>query len=141
MLIDHVLYTASPPTSSLTQADTLTPHIYALSKQYPIPAAKAFIDKVVLMQKNLVRGLEKGATVESSKTFPGTAELALLRLVGEIWSTSDMSHAVVTPANMLIAQYLGQGRVRTISDLASGLFLCSLTHQVRAVPTTSHGSC
>jgi len=82
------------------------------------------------MQKNLVRGLDKGALLASSKTFPGTSELALLKLIGEVWSTSDLRHPVVTPTMLLIAQYLGQGRIRTLADIASGLFLCSITHQV-----------
>lgn len=82
------------------------------------------------MQKNLVRGLSRGAQLPDSKTFPGPSELALLRLIGAIWSTSDLSHPVVTPAMLLIGQYLGQCRVRNLSDLASGLFLCTLVLQV-----------
>ena len=87
---------------------------------------------IVLMQKNLVRGLGKGALLPASKTFPGTSELALLRLIGEVWSTSDLRHPVVSPTMILIGQYLGQGRIRTVADIASGLFLCSLTYQVGA---------
>jgi nucleolar protein 14 len=132
VLIEHVLYIASPPAPSLSQASALTPHIFALSKQYPIPSAQAFIDMIVLIQKNLVRGLGKGALLPTSKTFPGTSELALLRLIGEVWSTSDLRHPVVSPTMILIAQYLGQGRIRTVADIASGLFLCSLTYQVGA---------
>jgi nucleolar protein 14 len=82
------------------------------------------------MHKNLARGLTRGATLPGSKTFPGTSELALLRLIGPIWSTSDQSHPVVTPAMLLIGQYLSQARVRSLADLASGLFLCTLTLQV-----------
>lgn len=82
------------------------------------------------MQKNLTRGLARGAADPRAKTWPGAAELTLLRMVGMIWSTSDFSHPVVAPAMLLMGQYLSQGRVRGTADLGSGLFLCSLVAQV-----------
>lgn len=61
-----------------------------------------------------------------SKTWPGTAELALLHLIGTLWPTSDMNHNVVSPARLLMGEYLGLGRIRSLSDLSSGMFLCTL---------------
>jgi nucleolar protein 14 len=78
------------------------------------------------MEKNLKRGLSQGATSPEAKTFPGLPELALLRVIGALWPTSDMHHAVVTPTRVLMGAYLGLGRVRSLRDLASGLFLCTL---------------
>ena len=77
------------------------------------------------MQANLVRGLSNPLS-STSRTWPGTAELALLKLVGEVWSTSDWAHAVVGPAGVLLGMYLGTTRVRSVSDIASGLFLCGV---------------
>lgn len=84
------------------------------------------------MQKNLARGLAHGPLLPDARTWPGSAELALLRLVGAIWSTSDLNHAVGAPAMLLIGQYLAQARVRSLSDVAAGLFLCTLVLQVRS---------
>jgi nucleolar protein 14 len=78
------------------------------------------------MNKNFKRGLSKGALDPESKTWPGSAELSLLRVIGTIWPTSDMNHAVVSPARILMGAYLGLGRVRSLRDIASGLFLCTL---------------
>jgi hypothetical protein len=97
----------------------------------PITAAAHFIGKVTLMQKNLSRGLGRGATRLDSKTYPGAPELVILRLIGSIWSTSDFSHPVVAPSILLMGQYLSHGRIRQTSDIASGLMLCSLLVQVR----------
>jgi nucleolar protein 14 len=83
------------------------------------------------MQKNFMHGLSQGATSPQSKTWPGLAELGLLRVLGIIWSTSDMNHAVISPARVLMGEYLGLGRIRSIADLASGLFLCTMFLQVR----------
>lgn len=87
--------------------------------------------KLSLMHKNLMRGLSKGATSSDSKTWPGAAELGLLRVLGVVWSTSDMNHAVISPARILMGAYLGLGRIRSIADLTSGLFLCTLFLQVQ----------
>ncbi|KAK4688649.1 nucleolar protein 14, partial [Tremellales sp. Uapishka_1] len=98
-----------------------------------VSAAAQFTSKLALMQKNLARGLSRGATKPDSKTYPSCPELVLLRLVGAIWSTSDFSHPVVVPSVLLSCQYLGQSRIRTPADLASGLFLCSLLAHYEAL--------
>ena len=41
-----------------------------------------------------------------------------------------MNHAVVSPTRVLMGAYLGLGRIRSIADVASGLFLCTIFLQV-----------
>lgn len=81
------------------------------------------------MHKNFLRGLSRGPLDPAAKTWPGLAELTLLRMVGMVWSTSDLSHPVTAAAQLLIGEYLAQARVRNLADLASGLFLCTLASQ------------
>ena len=102
------------------------PHLFALSKAYPTTSAQKFIEKLVLMQKNLRLGLSRGATNPEAKTWPGLPELTFLRVTGLIWSTSDLNHPVIGPARLLMASYLGLCRVRNLSDICSGLFICTL---------------
>ncbi|CAE6445815.1 unnamed protein product [Rhizoctonia solani] len=128
-LLEHTLHVASSSAPSFSVLSSLAPHIYALSSAYPATAAQAFISKLTLMQKNLARGLAHGASSADARTWPGAPELALLRFVGAIWSTSDLNHAVGTPSMLLIGQYLAQARVRSLRDIASGLFLCTLVFQ------------
>jgi nucleolar protein 14 len=85
------------------------------------------------MHKNLKRGLSRGALDAESKTWPGIPELSLLRIIGLIWPTSDLNHAVVSPTRVLIGAYLGLGRVRSLRDIASGLFLCTLFLQFESL--------
>ncbi|TKY89186.1 hypothetical protein EX895_001717 [Sporisorium graminicola] len=137
VLIDHALHWAGQ--AHLHQSSTgqkhklafaivnsLIPHIFSLSQSYPAASAEHFVSKLALMQRNLSRGLAKGPTEADARTWPGLPELTLLRLVGTVWPTSDKQHNVTTPLALLIAQYLAHARIRSISDLASGLFLCSL---------------
>lgn len=126
MLVEYILHITSPPSPNFTILPSLVPHLHSLTTSYPIESAKHFVGKLKLMQKNLSRGLSKGATSPTSKTWPGTSELAFLWTITYIWPTSDMNHHVVSPARLLMGSYLGLCRVRSLSDLASGLFLSSL---------------
>ncbi|KAJ9120818.1 hypothetical protein QFC22_002752 [Naganishia vaughanmartiniae] len=131
ILIDHILYLTSDP-SSMIIVSGLLPHLTALVQLNPLTAAEHFKAKLDIMQKNLAKGLAKGATLPQSRTFPGSAELTFLRIVGLVWSTSDFSHPIGAPAELLMGQYLSQARVRSLKDMASGLFLCSIFLQFEA---------
>ncbi|TFK94236.1 Nop14-like protein [Polyporus arcularius HHB13444] len=126
VLIEHILYITAPPMPRHTVLASLLPHLAALTKSYPIQSAEAFVEKLTLMHKNLKRGLSKGALDPEAKTWPGIPELSLLRVIGQLWPTSDLNHPVISPARLLMGAYLGLGRIRSLQDIASGLFLCSL---------------
>ncbi|KAG1883030.1 nucleolar protein 14 [Suillus subluteus] len=125
VLVDHVLYITSPPAPRFTLLNSIVPHLFALCRSYPIESAGIFVEKLSLMHKNLERGLSRGALELGARTWPGPAELSLLRTIGVIWSSSDMSHPVVSPARLLMGAYLGLCRVRSLTDITSGLFLSS----------------
>ncbi|EGO02218.1 hypothetical protein SERLA73DRAFT_104611 [Serpula lacrymans var. lacrymans S7.3] len=126
VLVDHVLYIASPPTPRFTLLSSLLPHLFALCKSYPIESAEYFVGKLSLMHKNLKRGLSQGALDPEARTWPGVAELSLFRVIGATWPVSDLKHPVISPARLLMGAYLGLCRVRSLADIASGLFLCTL---------------
>ncbi|KAG6335951.1 hypothetical protein ID866_3140 [Astraeus odoratus] len=126
VLVDHILYVTSPPQPRVQLVTSLIPHLFALSRSYPIESAECFVEKISLMHKNLKRGLGHGALESDSRTWPGLAELTFLRVIGIVWPTSDMKHAVISPARLLMGAYLGLCRVRSFADVASGLFLSSL---------------
>ena len=128
VLLDHILYVSGEQPPAITVVDTILPHFVELSMAYPVRSAEEFVKKVKIMQMNLNRGLQDPLS-PSSKTFPGAPELILLRVLGGIWSTSDMKHAVVGPARYLMGAYLGLPRIRSLADIASGLFLCNLFHE------------
>ncbi|UZJ51560.1 hypothetical protein CBS101457_000880 [Exobasidium rhododendri] len=133
VLLDHIVYittqfTLEDNSTSIKLIDAIIPHIFSLSKTYPIASSEHFVTKLAMMQRNLTRGLSKGPLLLDSKTWPGLTECVLLKLTGTIWSTSDRSHAVATPLFILIGQYLSSCRIRTISDLVKGLFLACLAY-------------
>lgn len=130
VLLDHVIYlAASASPTAYETINSILPPLLTLSHSYPLTCAPHYVKKIGLMHKNLLRGLIKGPLEPSAKTWPGAPELTLLRLVGMVWSTSDLSHPVAAPALLLISEYLSQSRIRSLADIASGLFLCSLVAQ------------
>jgi len=133
VLIDHVLYSTSLLRPRLSLINTLFPHILEITRSYPIPVAQHYNEKLALMHKNLKRGLSKGSLSVDAKTWPGISELTLLRLIGLTWPTSDLNHAVVSPTRVLMGAYLGLGRIRSLRDIASGLFLSTLFLQFEAL--------
>ncbi|GAA5903487.1 hypothetical protein JCM6882_006560 [Rhodosporidiobolus microsporus] len=140
VLLDHVIYLcASSSPSAYRTVNSLLPQLLTLTHAYPLSSAPHYTAKLSLMHKNLLRGLSRGPLEPGSKTWPSLPELTLLRLIGTVWSTSDLSHPVAAPAMLLIGEYLTQCRIRSLADLASGLFLATLATQYeqnskRAVP-------
>ncbi len=126
VLIDHMLHIASLPNPQLSVISGLLLHLRALTKAYPRQTAEHFTRKLVLMHKNLKRGLNRGALEDDAKTWPGLPELLFLQILGALWPTSDMRHVVVSPARLLMGSYLGLCKTRSFVDAASGLFLCTL---------------
>ncbi|KAF8838628.1 Nop14-like protein [Paxillus ammoniavirescens] len=133
VLIDHILYITSLPAPRMSLLSALVPHLFSLSRSYPIESAEYCAEKLSLMHKNLKRGLATGALEPSSRTWPGLSELTFLRVIGIIWPTSDMHHPVISPARLLMGSYLGLCRVRSFTDATSGLFLASLLLQYESL--------
>lgn len=133
MLLDHILYVTALPTPRFDLVSLLLPHLHAIIKAYPIPAAQFFNEKLNLMHKNLKRGLLRGTTSLGTRTWPGASELCLLRIIGIIWPTSDLNHAVISSARVLMGAYLGLCRLRSLRDVVSGLFLCTLFLQYECI--------
>lgn len=131
VLIDYILHISSTldevnKTTTMLVINALVPQIFTLTKTYPVPSSEHFVSKLNLMQRNLTRGLSRGALATDSRTWPGIAECVLLKITGMVWPTSDRSHAVTTPLALLISQYLSSCRIRSLQDIARGMFLCSL---------------
>jgi len=139
VLLDHVLFIGAglkgqvefeedenEESGGLNLINLIIPEIFNLSKTYPIASSQHFVSKLSLMQRNLTRGLSRGALNPNSRTWPLSSELILFKTISLIFSTSDSIHPVCTPTNLLISQYLAHCRIRNLKDLSSCLFLCGL---------------
>lgn len=129
VLLDHVL-AASASYDSFALVASLTPHISALVALNPLTAAELFKEILKEMHETFVENISKTSARNTNSTFPDMGELAILRLIGLLWSTSDFSHPVSAPATLYMGQHLVQGRVRRLGDVAAGLFMVALFLQV-----------
>uniref|UniRef100_A0A803L7P6 Nucleolar protein 14 n=1 Tax=Chenopodium quinoa TaxID=63459 RepID=A0A803L7P6_CHEQI len=59
-------------------------------------------------------------------SWPSLKTLLLLRLWSMIYPCSDFRHAVMTPASLLMCEYLTRCPVLSVRDAAIGSFLCSI---------------
>jgi nucleolar protein 14 len=130
ILLEHVVQ-ATPVQESMNLVTLLAPHINALVALNPLTAAEHFKSMLAEMHEILMEELANSKSTES--TFPDLGELAVLRMIGTLWSTSDFSHPVSVPAALYMGQNLSQGRVKGLGDIAAGLFMAAIFLQVRAV--------
>lgn len=60
-------------------------------------------------------------------------QLIFFKLVSLLFPTSDFRHPVVTPCLVFMSQILLRSRVKNRSDVAKGLFLCTLILEVNII--------
>jgi nucleolar protein 14 len=117
VLTEHVAQLADEedqyPSSVL---ETLLRHLHSLAKSFPEAVGSAF--RTHLQQISDERPLMLRA-----------CDMTMLTGISIIFPTSDHFHSVVTPANLVLARYLGQSSVQTLGELAIGSYCCTLALQ------------
>lgn len=123
ILLDYVFQISVSETKFPTAAlNTLVRHIYAMTSQLGDHATSCILGFLEAFESELQIDLASGAR----SGFPKGDKLCFLRVLGQIYSTSDFQHQIITPAQFLMSQYLGQCQVGSVKDIASGLMLCNL---------------
>ena len=115
----------SPMPSALL--DTLVPHILTLSREVPYYAATVARERLAKMQESIASLQQQGVFA-----WPPARTLLLLRLFSIIFPASDFRHPVLTPAALLLGQYLAHCEVRCARDAAVGVIIATLAQQLAA---------
>ncbi|KAI8052601.1 nucleolar protein 14 [Gilbertella persicaria] len=130
VLVDHMAYIASTVTPlPTTVLEKLSLHVFELSQQLPESAAQAFHSKLKKMQAEMAKKMKH----TTGSAWPDVEDLTMLRLIGQVFSTSDLMHPIATPASLFMCHALSQCRVETEIDIGRGLFLTLLTSEYQAV--------
>lgn len=95
----------------------IAPFMYDLVQMNPDDASKCFLEVMKEKYDDFLR---------SKRNYPKLDTLVFFQLLGSFFSISDFRHPVVTPAFVFLHQILSDSRIKTRSDLASGLFLVTL---------------
>ncbi|KAF9171713.1 nucleolar complex protein 14 [Mortierella sp. AD011] len=123
ILLDYVFQiSASESNYPTTTLNKLVRHIYAMTSQLGDHATECVLGFLEAFEDELNKDITSGTT----SGLPKIDKLTFFRILGQIYSTSDFQHQVITPAQFLMSQYLGQCKASSVKDLASGLMLCNL---------------
>uniref|UniRef100_A0A6M2DRW4 Putative nucleolar protein n=1 Tax=Xenopsylla cheopis TaxID=163159 RepID=A0A6M2DRW4_XENCH len=95
----------------------LTPYIYDLCQMNPANAYTCFMEVLKEKQQDFRK---------CKSSYPGLDTLIFFKLVSVLFPTSDYRHQVVTPALTFMSQILTRCKVKTKTDIVSGLFLVTL---------------
>ncbi|KAJ3182417.1 nucleolar complex protein 14 [Geranomyces variabilis] len=132
VLLEHLIYLTSADQTSvdLAAANALSIPVIELAQQFPEQAAEHFLARIAALQKKLGRDLEH--PVRRNSALPQLDTLITFKLIGRIFSTSDLVHPVAMPAMLLMAQYLSQCPLVDRRGALSGLFLCEIFAEYQA---------
>ncbi|RMZ90987.1 hypothetical protein DV736_g1755, partial [Chaetothyriales sp. CBS 134916] len=121
VLLEHIYYRAhnvdlEEGSAEFDATEALVRHLHSMAKAQPLEVGNAF--RLHLSKISAARPLQLN-----------TGDCIVLTAIGTIFPTSDHFHAVVTPAMLTIARYLGQSSVRNLQDLGIGAYCCTLALQ------------
>lgn len=93
--------------------ESIIRHVHSMAKMFPIQIAKEFRAHIQDMGDSRPLALTCG-------------DLLLLTAIGTIFPTSDHWHQVVTPAQIVMAKYLGTKVPKSLPDYATGCYISIL---------------
>ncbi|RUS31183.1 Nop14-like family-domain-containing protein, partial [Jimgerdemannia flammicorona] len=129
ILLEHLVLLASPSSSALPAHLPLATlsrharHLFELAQQMPEHAAVIFVERL--------RGMQ--AAFLHERVVPGLAEVVVLRVLGQVFPTSDFQHPVATPAMLFVGQCLEQGKVATEADVAKKIVLAQVLYEYQTI--------
>ncbi|KAI8388156.1 nucleolar protein 14 [Radiomyces spectabilis] len=129
VLLDHISYVASTvdPLPNKVLED-LTAHAYGIAQQVPESAADVFNAKLKQMHNTMAQKIN-----QPGSAWPDVEDLTTLRVIGQVFSTSDLNHPVATPAMLFMGHALAQCRIQSEIDIGRGLFLVMLFSEYQVV--------
>ncbi|CAM6038551.1 unnamed protein product [Sphagnum compactum] len=123
VLLQYFASVAGEKSLSTQRLNVMVKPLIELSGETPYFAALCARERIVRSRHQLS---EKLRSTGGIICWPSTRTLLLLRLWSLIFPPSDFRHAVMTPAMLLMSEYLLRCPVTSARDVAIGSFICSL---------------
>ena len=121
ILVDYVSHLACEPDHPpFIVMEALIRHIHSLAKTFPEETGSVFRTHLSSFDKE-------------RPTAPNPGDLMILTAIATIFPTSDHFHQVVTPAMLCMTRYLGQKVPQSLTDLATGTYICTLCLQYQGL--------
>ncbi|CAH9117309.1 unnamed protein product [Cuscuta epithymum] len=126
ILLQYFAVLANKVPLNLKLLDSLVKPIMEMSVEIPYFGAICARQRLQRTRFLLCEDLK----IEGKNCWPSTKTLFLLRLWSLIFPSSDFRHVVMTPAMLLICEYLTRCPITCGRDVVVGTFLCSLVLSV-----------
>ncbi|KAG5439856.1 hypothetical protein PCANB_000138 [Pneumocystis canis] len=123
VLLDLILYLSEKKKASLCTLDILSEHLRDLSDKYPETSYETFYEKLKRLRGRFDQLLSSEKKIEF---IPLIQDLVLLRIIGTIFPTSDLSHAIIAPTLLIMGQLLSQLKIISLGDIALKLYIITL---------------
>lgn len=127
ILLEHLETASFSIPVDVKYIKSIETHCITLCRQFPTQFAYSCRAKLTFLRDTLNKSL---SSIKMKQSMPTLSELMFFKLLARVYSTSDLVHPVITPALLLMCQYLSQAQVITVQDAIAGLFLCDLVHEV-----------
>ncbi|KAJ1340508.1 hypothetical protein BSLG_004894 [Batrachochytrium salamandrivorans] len=124
VLLEYRDYVTALVPSDIESLKALEGHTVELGRQFCAQTAEFSLQRIASIQDSFIKSMATGSKKKIG--FPSLSDLYFFRIVGEIFSTSDLQHIVVTPTILIMGQFLAQCPISTAQDAMSGLFLCEI---------------
>jgi nucleolar protein 14 len=128
ILLKHSLDLSSNQPLNLPAIMGFMEHVVELGRELPHALASWCQSRILFLRDRLNKQLSTQKKKRSH--FPSIGDLLLFKNLTRIYSVSDLQHPVMTPTQLLLAQYLEQAYILDDTDVFAGLFLCRLLYQV-----------
>ncbi|KAM9969343.1 hypothetical protein ACTFIR_001175 [Dictyostelium discoideum] len=105
------------------ELDVLSKYIFEISQDVPIVSGITSKDLINSCYKRICKKLE----IQSKLNYwPNQQELLVIKLIGNVFPTSDFQHPVVTPTVEALNFFLSHCPIRNANDIISSLFTMNL---------------
>ncbi|KAL2940753.1 Nucleolar protein 14 [Bienertia sinuspersici] len=122
LLLQYFATLANQKPLKLQLLNLLVKPLMEMSTEVPYFAAICARERILRTRTKFIEDIK-----DSEKScWPSLKTLLLLRLWSMIFPCSDFRHAVMTPATLLMSEYLMRCSVLTVRDAAIGSFLCCI---------------
>lgn len=122
VLLQYFAVLANKKPLNVELINMLVQPLIEISMEIPYFAAICARRRIETTRKQFVESIKNA----ESSSWPSSKTLCLLQLWSMIYPCSDFRHPVMTPAVLLICEYLMRCPITTGRDIAIGSFLCSM---------------
>ncbi|CAM8900897.1 unnamed protein product [Rhodiola kirilowii] len=126
LLLQYFAVKASKKPPNFQLLNSLASPLIEMSAEIPYFSAICARQRIMRTRMQLCDALKN----QERSCWPATKTLFLLRLWSMIYPCSDFRHVVMTPATLLMCEYLMRCPVASGHDIAIGMFLCSMVQSV-----------